>query len=328
MLLNKILHTVGRLLDVIAYDYAHVQMSATVGTVQLLQVHLAYSLGSAIQIHADPKVREIGFLMIDNKNIYRLKSVLNVCFWQNDIHVKFHSPPMVAYLESNPDLYVTPNLPICSPTKDVHYLCPGKPLIRDNAERLCGIKPLSEDERCQAAASVKDDVTVTWIEIACDLWLVSTPADHVIVTYDSDDTVTKLPLLNQTFFISSRGSYSTTGGCRIGSGPICPAQPHRCPPVWGEERGEQDTQPGASSALSRIQIVKKMWMSQSNQTPSQQLLYPHRSPSSSEHLICSSTIKHILFSCSTQHLPAPLQPSTSTTPARRRSASPSQRSHS
>ena len=72
----------------------NIVQSATTTTVQTSQVHLAYSLGSAIPIYVNPENLEVGFILnlpiIEKQNIYRLKSVLNVGFWQEDTHV--HHP--------------------------------------------------------------------------------------------------------------------------------------------------------------------------------------------------------------------------------------------
>ncbi|CAB1324125.1 unnamed protein product, partial [Coregonus sp. 'balchen'] len=98
-------------------------------------------------------------------NIYRLKTVLNIGFWRDSTHVKITTPPIVAYQEHNPDFYLTPNLLMCTLTKDVHYLCPSKPFVRDNTERLCGLKPIASEERCRAKLTARDGVTTTQVEV-------------------------------------------------------------------------------------------------------------------------------------------------------------------
>ena len=71
--------------------------SATTTIVQSSQIHLAYSLGSAIPISVDPQNLEIGFILnlpiIETQNIYRLKSVLNVGFWKGNNHIHLKTPP-------------------------------------------------------------------------------------------------------------------------------------------------------------------------------------------------------------------------------------------
>ena len=128
--------------------------SVTTTTIKPLQSHLAYSLGSAIPKHVDVNRNEVGFLLtlsiVEVENIYRLKTVLIVGFWHNNTHVKISTPPVIAYQEHNPDFYFTPNLLMCTLTKDVHYLSPSKPFVRDNTEHLCGLKPIISEERCRA----------------------------------------------------------------------------------------------------------------------------------------------------------------------------------
>ena len=48
--------------------------------------------------------------IITTDNIYRLKDVVNVEIWQGETHVKVHTPTVVAYHDSSPDLYLAPNL--------------------------------------------------------------------------------------------------------------------------------------------------------------------------------------------------------------------------
>lgn len=77
----------------------------------------------AIPIHVNPQNLEIGFILnlpiIERQNIYRLKSVLNVGFWKDNIHVYIKTPPMIAYHDDNP-LYLIPNLNMCTNTNDIH----------------------------------------------------------------------------------------------------------------------------------------------------------------------------------------------------------------
>lgn len=243
-LLNYTIHSIGKIVDVIQHDYAHVQkvqvlmqdllreVSSVVdslalnripsylvpvelvrdilnpvlqGTTQTLQVHLAYSLGSAIPIHVNPEAQEIGFLLnlpiINTKNIYRLKSVLNVGFWSQDIHIKIETPSLIAYQDENPDMYLTPNLHMCTVVKDIHWLCPSKPFVRDPIEGLCGIKRLTTEDRCNAVATYRDDVTTTQIEKAGNKWLVNTPVSEAIMTYNRHDTATPIHLPNETMLI-------------------------------------------------------------------------------------------------------------------------------
>lgn len=242
--LNNTLHTVGRIVDVLQWDYAYVQqvrmlmqdllreLSATVTSlamgqiptylvplslveevlktttsemVQPLQVHLAYSLGSAIPIHVNPEAKEIGFLLnlpiVSSKDIYRLKSILNVGFWRGDMHVKLTTPPLVAYQEDDPNLYLVPNLELCISTKDIHWVCPSKPFLRDTTQRLCGIRKGAATEKCKATVTSKREVNEPQVEQVGKKWLVSTPQLTVTITYDRHDTATEVQLPNQTVFL-------------------------------------------------------------------------------------------------------------------------------
>ncbi|KAL1268894.1 hypothetical protein QQF64_034257 [Cirrhinus molitorella] len=120
----------------------------TAQTTAYLQVHLAYSLGVSILLHVDPEQSELALLLnlpiIETNNIYRLKDIVNVGFWQGNTHIKINTPDVVAYHDSNPQLYLTPNLRMCTLTKDIHYLCPSKPFLRDGTEGICGLNPCRE----------------------------------------------------------------------------------------------------------------------------------------------------------------------------------------
>ncbi|RXN33033.1 pumilio -like protein [Labeo rohita] len=90
-----------------------------------LQAHLAYSLGGSILLHVDPEQSELAFLLnlpiVESNNIYRLKDI--------DTHITINTADVVAYHDGNPQLYLAPNLRMCTLTKDVHYLCPSKPFL-------------------------------------------------------------------------------------------------------------------------------------------------------------------------------------------------------
>lgn len=170
-----------------------------------LQVHLAYSLGSAIPLYVDPEQREVGFLLnlpiIESSRIYRLKDIVNVGFWKGNTHIKVRTPDVVAYHDSDPQLYLAPNLHMCTLTKDIHYLCPSKPFLRDNTDGICGLQPMSSDNRCPAEARPRMQVGETRAEIIGDRWLVNTPVLTATLTYDQHDTATRVSLLNQSMWI-------------------------------------------------------------------------------------------------------------------------------
>ncbi len=180
--------------------------SATMGPTSPIQTHLAFSLGSAIPLYVDPEAGDLAFLLslpiIDANNIYRLKDVVNVGFWQGNTYVKIHTPEVVAYHDSNEQLYLAPNLKMCTLTKDIHFLCPSKPFIRDNTEGICGLEAMRPYASCPAEATPRSQVEVTQAEIVGNQWLVNTPARTATLTYDQHDTATRISLPNQTLWIT------------------------------------------------------------------------------------------------------------------------------
>ena len=243
--LNQTMRAVDTLLSVVAVDYAHTQLvsllmgdmlrditssvdslamgrippylvplslvqsilaSSTRDTVTPLQAHLAYTLGSAVPIHVDPEMREIGFILnlpiIASESIYRLKAVVNVGVWQGDTHIKIQTPPIIAYHDSSPELYLVPNLRMCTVTKDIHYLCPSKPFIQDNTDGICGLTPMTANAKCPTTITPRLHVTETRAEIVGSRWLVNTPAETALLTYDQHDTTTRLTLPGQTLWVT------------------------------------------------------------------------------------------------------------------------------
>ncbi|RXN08064.1 pumilio -like protein [Labeo rohita] len=170
-----------------------------------LQVHLAYSLGGSILLHVDPEQSELAFLLnlpiVESNNIYRLKDIVNVGFWQGNTHITINTPDVVAYRDSNPQLYLAPNLRMCTLTKDIHYLCPSKPFLRDNTEGICGLQPMQRDMLCPAEAKPRTQVTETRAEIVGNQWRVNTPIRTATLTYDQHDTATCVSLPNQSMWI-------------------------------------------------------------------------------------------------------------------------------
>lgn len=179
--------------------------SATAHPPDSLQAHLAYSLGGSILLHVDPEHSEMAFLLnlpvIEPDNIYRLKDIVNVGFWQGNTHIRIHTPDVVAYHDSNPQLYLAPNLRMCTLTKDIHYLCPSKPFLRDNTEGICGLQPMQKETLCPAEAKPHAQVTETQAEIVGNQWLVNTPIRAATLTYDQHDTATRISLPNQSMWI-------------------------------------------------------------------------------------------------------------------------------
>lgn len=144
----------------------------------------------------------INLPIIDSDNIYRLKDVVNVGFWQGATHVKIHTPEMVTYHDSNEQLYLAPNLRMCTLTKDVHYLCPSKPFIRDNTEGICGLEAMQVDIHCPAQATPRSQIEMTQAEIIGNRWLVNTPAWTATLSYAQHDTIVRITLPNQTMWIN------------------------------------------------------------------------------------------------------------------------------
>ena len=170
-----------------------------------LQAHLAYSLGSAVPIYVNPDQLELSFLInlpiVSVQNIYRLKDVINVGFWKGDSHVKVHSPSVIAYHDSNPDLYLAPNLRMCTLTKDIHYLCPSKPFMRDGTNGICGLTTMVQGTPCPVTITHRSQVVETQAEIVGGRWLVNTPANTALLSYDQHDTSTRIPLPSETFWV-------------------------------------------------------------------------------------------------------------------------------
>lgn len=171
-----------------------------------MQAHLAYTLGSSVPIYVNPEARELAFLInlpvITPDNIYRLKDVVNVGIWQGETHVKVHTPSVVAYHDSTPDLYLAPNLRMCTLTRDIHYLCPSKPFIRDDTGGLCGLKILNKDSQCPTTLTPSYQIISTHAEIVGSRWLVNTPAKVATINYDQHDTSSKIELPHRTLWIT------------------------------------------------------------------------------------------------------------------------------
>ncbi len=179
--------------------------SATASPASPIQTHLAFSLGSAIPLYVDPEAGDLAFLLslpiIDANNIYWLKDVVNVGFRQGNIYVKIHTPEVVAYHNNNEQLYLVPNVKMCMLTKDIHFLCPSKPFVRDNTEDTCGLESIRPDISYPAEATPHSQVEVTQAEIIGNRLLVNTPARTATLTYDQHDTATPIILPNQTLWI-------------------------------------------------------------------------------------------------------------------------------
>ncbi len=176
------------------------------GPASPIQTHLTFSWGSAIPLCVDPEAGDLAFLLslpiIDFNSIYQLKDVVNVGFCQGNTYVKIHTPEVVVYHDNNEQLYLAPNLRMCTLTKDIHFLCPSKPFVHDNTEGICGLESIRPDTSCPAEAKPCSQVEVTQAEIIGNRWLVNTPARTATLTYDQHDTATRIILPNQTLWIT------------------------------------------------------------------------------------------------------------------------------
>ncbi len=115
---------------------------------------------------------------------------------------KIHAPKVAAYHDNNEQLYLAPNLKMCTLTKDIHFLCPSKPFVRDNTEGICGLEAMRPDVSCPAEATPRSQVEVTQAKIIGNRWLVNTPAQTATLTCDQHDTATGINLPNQTLRIT------------------------------------------------------------------------------------------------------------------------------
>ncbi len=129
---------------------------------------------------------------------------MNVGFWQGNTYVKIHTPEVVAYHDNNEQLYLAPNLRMCTRTKDIHFLCPSKHFVRDN---ICGLESVRPDISCPAEATPRSQVEVTQAEIIGNPMAGQHPSmnsyPHIQSTRHSHTVI----LPNQTLWITvSKGS--------------------------------------------------------------------------------------------------------------------------
>ncbi len=143
--------------------------SVTAGPASPIQTHLAPSLGSAIPLNVDPEAGDLAFHLslpiINANNIYQLKDVVKVGFRQGNTYIKIHTPEVVAYHDNNEQLYLAPNLKMCTLTKDIHFLCPSKPFVHDYTEGICSLKSIRPDTSCPTEATPRSKVEVTVVNL-------------------------------------------------------------------------------------------------------------------------------------------------------------------
>ncbi len=108
-------------------------------------------------------------------------------FWQGNTYVKIHTPEVVAYHNNNEQLYLAPNLKMCTLTKDIHFLCLSKPFVRDNTEGICCLESIRPDTNCPAEATSRSQVEVTHAESSeTDGW--STPQHEKLPSHTINTT--------------------------------------------------------------------------------------------------------------------------------------------
>ncbi len=81
-------------------------------------------------------------------------------------------------------ILLAPNLNLCMLTKEIHFLCPSKPIVRDNTEGNCSLESIRPDTSCPAKATPRYQVEVTHAEIIGNRWLVNPPTRTATLTYD------------------------------------------------------------------------------------------------------------------------------------------------
>ncbi len=123
-------------------------------------------------------------------------------FWQGNTYVRIHTPEVVAYHDNNEQLYLAPNLKMCTVAKDIHFLCLSKPFVRNNTDGICSLESIRPDTSCPAKATPHSQVEVTQAEIIGNRWLVNTPARTATLTNYQHDTATCIILPNQTLWIT------------------------------------------------------------------------------------------------------------------------------
>ncbi len=139
-IMTDMLHEVSSLID-----------NLTMGRIphDLIHLSLVQNILSAIPLYVDPEAGDLVFFLslpiIDANNIYWLKDVVNVGFWQGNTYVKIHTPEVSAYHDNNEQLYLASNLKMCTLNKDIHFLCPSKPFVRDNTEGIYGLESIRPD---------------------------------------------------------------------------------------------------------------------------------------------------------------------------------------
>ncbi|KAF7709993.1 hypothetical protein HF521_016843 [Silurus meridionalis] len=208
VLLNQTLNSIKQLYSILQNDVAQTQLVTALMSDMLREV--SSSIDSLAMGRIPPYLVPISLVQaaLSSTSTHSLIPFkpISPTHWEDPSYfistwTRVHTPEVVAYHDSNPQLYLAPNLSMCTRTKDIHYLCPSKLFLRVNTEGICGLQPMQQDTRCPAEAKPRSQVTDTQAEIVGDKWLVNTPIRTATLTYDKHDTATRVSLPNQNMWI-------------------------------------------------------------------------------------------------------------------------------
>ncbi|KAJ8349453.1 hypothetical protein SKAU_G00245830 [Synaphobranchus kaupii] len=109
-------------------------------------------MGAAVPLFVYVENMQVAFMVslpfIRPENIYQLKAIINVGAWNGSYLTTVITPPVVAYQEKFTQ-YLVLNLKLCKKAKDLHWLCPSKPFVKDASEVLCGLSEGTTLEKCR-----------------------------------------------------------------------------------------------------------------------------------------------------------------------------------
>ncbi|XP_030062668.1 uncharacterized protein LOC115472519 [Microcaecilia unicolor] len=166
--------------------------------IEPFQIQTAFHLGMALPLMLDMERMEIAFLLqlpfIGPENVYQLKQVLNVGTWHDNLYLHVETPQYVAYQQEDPQHYLVPNLDLCQKAKDIHWLCPGKPFLKDSTEALCGLSTEKVQEKCKVQVSKYEDFSETTVAVVDTVWMISTPNMELTVTFLKHDVINRFSL--------------------------------------------------------------------------------------------------------------------------------------
>lgn len=154
-------------------------------------------MGAAVPLFVDVENMQLAFLIslpfIKPENIYQLKMVLNVGIWNGSYLITLETPPVVAFQGDKFTQYLVPHLNLCKKAKHLHWLCPGKPFVKDTSEVLCGLNEGSPFSKCKLTIT-KEPSNETRVAIANGQWLVNTPLQELTISYAQHHSITKMAI--------------------------------------------------------------------------------------------------------------------------------------